>query len=85
MPMSMRADDNDDDANDGIFDDILSEILGASSRVAISLDLDLVFGAVDVNVDLACTSLLYPLSPLHLPSPLLLLLLLLGSPSEIQE
>jgi len=74
---------NDDDADDGIFDDTLCEILGASSRVETSLDLDLAFGAVDINVDLACTSLLSPPSPL--PSPLLLLLLLLGSPSEIQE
>ena len=58
--------DNDDDADDGIFDDNLCEILGASSRVATSLDLDLAFGPVDVNVDLACTSLL---SPLSLPPP----------------
>ena len=51
-----------------------------------SLDLDLAFGAVDVNVDLACT-LLLSLHSAHspLPSPLLLRLLLLGSPSEIQE
>jgi len=77
------TDDNDDDANVGNLDDTLSEILGAASRVATSLDLDLAFGTVDVHDDLACTSLLSPLSPL--PSPLLLLLLLLGSPSEIQE
>jgi len=57
--------DNDDDADDGTFDDTLCEILGASSRVATSLDLDLAFGAVDVNVDLAGTSLHSPLS--HLP------------------
>jgi len=44
--------------------DALCEILGASSRVTTSLVLDLAFGAVDVNVDLACTSLLSPLSPL---------------------
>jgi len=56
--------DNDDDADDGNVDDALSEILGASSRVATFLDLDLAFGAVDVNVDLACTSFLSPLSPL---------------------
>ena len=72
-----------DDVNDGNFDDTLSEILGTSSRVATSPDLDLAFGAVDVNVDLACISILSSLS--HLPPPLLLLLLLLGSPSEIQE
>ena len=57
--------DNDDDADVGNFDDTLSEILGTSSRVANSPDLDLAFGAVDVNIDLACTSLLSPLS--HLP------------------
>ena len=44
------------------------EILGASSRVATSPDLDLGFGAVDVNVDLAYTSLLSPLSPLPPPT-----------------
>jgi len=77
------TDDNNDDGDDGNFDDTLSEILGTSSRVATTLDLDLAFGAVDVNVDLACTSLHSPTS--HLPSPPLLLLLLLGSPSEIQE
>jgi len=59
---------NDDDADDGIFDDALCEIPGASSRVATSLDLDLAFGAVDVNVELACTSLLSP--PSLLPPPI---------------
>ena len=78
------TDDNNNDADVGNLDDTLSEILSVSSRVATSLDLDLAFGAVDVNDDLACTSLLSPLSPSYLPSPLLLLLLLLGSPSEIQ-
>jgi len=82
---AVMTNDNDDNADDGIFDDTCCEILGASSRVATSLDLDLAFGAVDVNDDLACTSLLSPLSPSPLPSPLLLFLLLLGSPSEIQE
>ena len=47
--------DNDDNADDGICDDTLREILRASSRVAPSLDLDLAFGTVDSNVDLACT------------------------------
>jgi len=55
--------DNDDNADNGIFDDTLCEILGASSRVATFLDLDHAFGTVDVNIDLACTSLLFPLSP----------------------
>jgi len=65
------TDDNDNDADAGNLDDILSKIHGASSRVATSLDLDLVFGAVDVNDDLACTSPHSPLSPLppHITSP----------------
>jgi len=46
------------------------------------IGLDLAFGAVDSNVELARTYLLSPISP---PPPLLLLLLLLVSPSEIQE
>ena len=61
------TDDNIDDVDDGNFDDTLSD-LGTSSRVATSPDLDLAFGAVDVNVDLAYTSLLSPLS--HLPPPI---------------
>jgi len=61
------TDDNNDDADVGNLDDTLSEILGVSSRVATSLDLDLAFGAVDVNDDLACTSLLSPLSPIPPP------------------
>ena len=60
--------DYDDDADDGIYDNTLSEIHGASSRVAPSLDLDLAFGTVDSNVDPACTPLPSPLSPL--PTPL---------------
>jgi hypothetical protein len=52
----------------GNFDETLSKILGPSSRVATSPVLDLAFGAVDVNVDLACNSLLSPLS--HLPPPI---------------
>jgi len=59
--------DNDDSANVGNLDDILSDILGASSRVATPLDLDLTFGAVDVSDGLSCTSLLSPLSPLPPP------------------
>jgi len=63
--------DNDNDADVGNFDDPPSEILGASSRVAPSLDLDLAFGTVDSNVDPACTPLLSPLSSLlpRLASP----------------
>jgi len=65
------TDDNDDDADDGNFDDSLGEILGASFRDTPSLDLDLTFGAVDSNIDLACTCLLSPPCPLppDLPSP----------------
>jgi len=78
---------NDDDADDGIFDDALCEILSASSRVATSLDLDLAFGAVDVNDDLACTSLFSPLSPLPplIASPPPSAAAGEPSPSEIQE
>jgi len=61
------TDDNNDDGDDSDFDDTLSEILGILSRVATSPDLDLAFGAVNDNVDRACTSLLSPLS--HLPPP----------------
>jgi len=57
---AVMADDNDDGANVGNLDDILSEIFGASSRVATPLDLDLAFGAVDVTDG----PLLSPLSPL---------------------
>ena len=64
-------DDNNDDAEDGDFDDTLGEILVASFMATPSLDLDLALGAVDSNVDLACTRLLsppgFPLSP-PLPS-----------------
>ena len=58
---------NDDGADDGSLNDVLCKILSASSRVAVPLDLDVAFGAVDLNVDLACTSLLSPLSPLPPP------------------
>ena len=47
---------------------VQGEILGASSRVATSLDLNLAFGAVYVNDDLDCTSLLSPLSTLPPPT-----------------
>jgi len=60
---------NDDGTNVGNLDDIFSDsdILGASSRVATPLDLDLAFGAVDVTDGLSCTSLLSPLSPFPPP------------------
>ena len=63
------TDDNDDTADVVNFDDTLGEILGASFRVTPSLDLDLAFSAVDCNVDLACTHLLSPPSPLPPPIP----------------
>jgi len=72
---AVMTDDNDNDADDGNFDDSLGEvpgeILGASFRDTPSLDLDLTFGAVDSNIDLACTYLLSPPCPLppDLPSP----------------
>ena len=64
---AVMTEDIDDGANVGNVDDILSDILGASSRVATPLDLDLAFGAVDVTDGLSCTSLLSPLSPLPPP------------------
>ena len=51
------------------FDGNLGEILGASSMATPSLNLDLAFGAVDSNVDLACTHLLSPRYPLPPPLP----------------
>jgi len=60
--------DIDDDGDDGNFVDTLSEILGSSSKVTTSLDLDLAFGTVDATVNRACTSLLSPLS--HFSPPI---------------
>jgi len=57
------TDDNNDNVDDSNFNDTLREIHSTSSRVATSLDL-----VVNVNVNLACTSLLSPLS--HLPPPI---------------
>jgi len=59
--------DNKDGANVGNLHNILSDILGASSRVATPLDLNLAFGVVDVTDGLSRTSLLSPLSPLPPP------------------
>jgi len=64
-----KTDDSDDNADDGNFDNTLGEILGASFRVTPSLDLDLTFGAVDSNVDLACSHFLSPPSPVPPPLP----------------
>ena len=60
--------DIDDDDDDGNFVDTLSEILGSSSKVTTSLDLDLVYDTVDATVDRVCTSLLSPLS--HFSPPI---------------
>jgi len=78
-------DDNDDNANNGNFNDTLGEILSASFRVTPSLDLDLAL----VPLTSTPTSLAFTFSPplplSTFPSLLFLLLLLLGSPSEMQE
>jgi len=52
------TDDTDDDADNSDFDGNLGAILGALSMATHSLDLDLAFGAVDSNVDLARTHLI---------------------------
>ena len=65
---AMMTVDIDDDDDDGNFVDTLSEILGSSSKVTTSLDLDLAFDTVDATVDRACTSLLSPLS--HFSPPM---------------
>jgi len=64
----MTDDEIDDDADEDDFDDTHGEALGASFRATPSLDLDLLFGAVNSNVDLHRTPLLSSLSPL--PPPL---------------
>jgi len=60
----MTEDEIDDDADEDDFDDNHGETLGASFRATLSLDLDLLVGAVDSN----SIPLLSPLSPL--PPPL---------------
>ena len=77
--------DNDDDADDGIFDDTLCEILGAYSGSPLLSTLISFFApSTSTSTSLA---LHFPTHshPSPLSSPLLLLLLLLGSPSEIQK
>jgi len=64
---AVMTNDNNDNDNVGNLDETLSEILGASSRVATPLNLDLAFGAFNVTDSLSCTSLLSPLSPLPPP------------------
>jgi len=66
---AVMTDNNDNNADHGNFDDILGKILCASFRDTPSLDLDLAFGAVDSNVDLACARLLFLPSPLPPPFP----------------
>jgi len=67
--LAKNSEDDDADDGDHDFDDTLGEILVASFMAAPSLDLDLTFGAVETNVDLARTHLLCPPSPLPPPSP----------------
>ena len=64
-----RCDDEiNDDADEDDFDDTHGKPLVASFRATPSLDLELLFGAIDSHVDLHRTPLLSPLSPL--PPPL---------------
>jgi len=58
-------DEIDDDADEDDFNDTHGKLLGRSCRATPSLDLDsdLLFGAVESNVDLHRTPLLSPLSP----------------------
>jgi len=62
----MTDDEIDDDADEDDFNDTHGEALGSSFRATPSLDLDLLFGAVDSNVHLHRTPFLSPLS-LHTP------------------
>ena len=67
--LAKNSEDDDADDGDHDFDDTLGEILVASFMAAPSLDLDLTFGAVDSNVDLACSHFLSPPSPVPPPLP----------------
>jgi len=64
----MTDDEVDDNADEDDFDDTHGEALGALFKATPSLDLELLFGAVDSNVDLHCPTLFSLLSPL--PPPL---------------
>jgi len=65
----MTDNEIDDDADEDDFNDTHGKLLGRSFRATPSLDLDsdLLFGAVESNVDLHRTPLLSPLSPLSPP------------------
>jgi len=65
----MNNDVINDDADKDDFNDTHGEALGDSFRATPSLDLDVLFGAVDSNVDLHRTPLLSSLSPLPPPLP----------------
>jgi len=54
----VTTNDNDDNAINDDFIGNLGEILGASSMVTPSLDLDLAFGVINSNVDHAHTQLI---------------------------
>ena len=63
----MSDNEIDYDANEDDFDDTHVEALGALFRATPSLNLNLLFGAVDSNVNLRRPALLSPLSPFPLP------------------
>ena len=63
----MTDNEIDYDANEDDFDDTHVEALGALFRATPSLNLNLLFGAVDSNVNLRRPALLSPLSPFPLP------------------
>jgi len=64
----MTDDEIDNEANENGFNDTYGEALGASFRATSSHDLEILFGAVDFNVNLHRTPLLSLLPPL--PPPL---------------
>jgi len=65
---AVKTDDEiDNNANEDDFNDTHEKALGALFRATPSLDPDLLFAAVDSNVDLHRTPLLSPLSPLSPP------------------
>ena len=79
------TEDNDDGANVGDLNDILSDILALHpGSQLLSTLISLLSPSTSPTASHALHYSLYS-PPSHLPSPLLLLLLLLGSPSEIQE
>ena len=80
---AVMTEDNDDGANVGKLDDILSDILHPGSQLLSTL-ISLLAPSTSPTASHALHYSLHS-PPSHPPPPLLLLLLLLGSPSEIQE